>query len=100
MLGGLAISHADAWEHNRREQQVFILSRKEDALHDEIEHIQDPDGPNEEHVHSEIMRFLAQDIEVSYSLQCLINICYTALYFTIRKSSGAKERSRSLDRPL
>lgn len=70
LLDGLTISYAHAWEHNRREQQGLVLGRKEDALHEAIEKIQDPDGPNEERVHTEIMNFLARDIEVSSALNC------------------------------
>ncbi|KAJ1528333.1 hypothetical protein ONE63_006754 [Megalurothrips usitatus] len=64
LTGGLTISYAESWEHNRREQQGLVLSRNEDTLHDAIEHLQDPEGPNEDRVHTEVMRFLAKDIEV------------------------------------
>lgn len=64
LLGGLSISYANAWEHNRREQQGLVLGHKEDTLHDAIERIQDPDGPNEERIHTEVMRFLEKDTEI------------------------------------
>ncbi|KAK3932844.1 Dynein regulatory complex protein 9 [Frankliniella fusca] len=64
LLGGLSISYANAWEHNRREQQGLVLGHKEDTLHDTIEKLQDSDGPNEERIHTEIMRFLGKDTEI------------------------------------
>ena len=64
LLGGLAISFANAWEENRRDQHSMTMSNKESALHDAIERIQDPDGPNEERSHAEIMQFLTKDTEV------------------------------------
>lgn len=58
------MSYAGAWEHNRREQHILTLSNKESVLHDAIESIQDPDAPNEQRIHTEIIQFLATDTKV------------------------------------